>query len=143
MSMIVQDWQGVGSRPRLRRNRVVDHMAYLAVLVILSAISILVLFVYSIRNAYEHLPERLHVNRRRKCARDSKSEERKLIVVELNFLAACRSSSRTKPDLDGAFQLVDHFLGQTGMLQQMKKCQITLINRDDMLRKTANTRPYP
>ena len=57
------------------------------------------------------MPQRFLGNRRRKCARGRKSKERKLIVAELNFLAACRSSSRTKTDLDGAFQLVDHFLG--------------------------------
>ena len=40
-----------------------DVQVYLAALVILAAISTLVMVFYSIRNAYEHLPDRLTLTR--------------------------------------------------------------------------------
>jgi hypothetical protein len=45
-----------------RGKKLGDVLAYLAALVILAAISTLAMVFYSIRNAYEQLPERLHCN---------------------------------------------------------------------------------
>jgi hypothetical protein len=62
MSTTVGDCQGIGTKPQTGKRKRVDPIAFFAVLVILTAISTLVLVVYSIRNAYDTLPDRLHVN---------------------------------------------------------------------------------
>jgi len=63
MPMTTQDWQGVESRRDLAKPRKpADPMLYLAILVILAAISTLVMVFYSIRSAYDHLPDRLWPN---------------------------------------------------------------------------------
>ena len=62
MLTTVQDRQGIGSKPQTRKRHRVDPIAFFAVLVILGAISTLVLVVHSIRNPYDTLPDRLHVN---------------------------------------------------------------------------------
>jgi hypothetical protein len=63
MPMSEQEWRAVQSKQHLKRGtKSGSPLEYLFALVMLTGISILVMGLYSVVDAYKHLPDRLNIN---------------------------------------------------------------------------------